>query len=287
MPRSIPRRRKSARRRSRSAPRGRAAASAIRVWRPGGIRAWPEASSATVPIQIGAHARAQLRYLLDRISADGERSQAEIAGGARGTPARIFALGGDQPDLDGDAAAAEGGNAHAETVADLQRLDQILTQIEVDPHVVEIDQRHQRYARRNVFAGLDVALVDLRSYRRVNSHLIDDRLRGLDVGDGLADIRLRDLVLLFRITVDVLIVGRLGLVHGTLAFVQGIGRLVEPGDRGIPMLSQLADPVIGLLRQDHARLRPLQLGLARGDHLRAGADIDVGELRLGNDLGGQ
>src|ERR1700730_8036226 len=128
MPRSIPRRRKSARRRSRSAPRGRAAASAIRVWRPGGIRAWPEASSATVPIQIGAHARAQLRYLLDRVSADGERAQVEIAGGARGTPARIFALGGDQPDLDGDAAAGERRDAHVEAVADLERLHQVLAQ---------------------------------------------------------------------------------------------------------------------------------------------------------------
>ena len=52
------------------------------------------------------------------------------------------------------------------------------------------------------------------------------------------------------------------------------------------MLGQLADAVIGLLRQYHARLRALERGLARGDDLRAGADIDVGELGLGHDFGG-
>ena len=71
-----------------------------------------------------------------------------------------------------------------------------------------------------------------------------------------------------------------------MTFVQGVRCLVEPGDRGIPMLGQLADAVIGLLRQYHARLRPLERGLARGDDLRAGADVDVGELCLGNDFGG-
>ena len=76
-------------------------------------------------------------------------------------------------------------NAHVEAVADLQRLDQILAQVEVDPEVVEIDQRHQRHAGRDVFARLDVALVDLRGHRRVDHHLIDDRLHGLDVGDRL------------------------------------------------------------------------------------------------------
>ena len=53
-------------------------------------------------------------------------------------------------------------NAHAEAVADLQRLDQVLAQVEVDPQVAEIDQGHQRHAGRHVFARLHVALVDLR-----------------------------------------------------------------------------------------------------------------------------
>ena len=53
------------------------------------------------------------------------------------------------------------------------------------------------------------------------------------------------------------------------------------------MLGQLADAVVGLLRQHHARLRPLERRLARRDDLRARAGIDVGELRLGDDLGGQ
>src|SRR5262249_51359669 len=98
------------------------------------------ASSARRPVHIGAHTGAQLRHLLDRVRANLKRPQVEIAGGAGGAPARIFAFGGDQPDLDGDAAIAERRNAHAETVAELERLDQVLSQIETDPHVVEIDQ---------------------------------------------------------------------------------------------------------------------------------------------------
>src|SRR5262249_32784891 len=108
------------------------------------------ASFAGSPIQVGAHARAQLGYLLHRVGADRERAQVEVAGGAGRAPARIFALGGDQPDLDGDAAVAERGNPHAEAVADLQRLHQVLAQIEMDPQVVEIDQRHQRHAGRDI-----------------------------------------------------------------------------------------------------------------------------------------
>src|SRR5262249_53450315 len=113
-------------------------------------------------------------HFLDRVRANLKRAQVEIAGGAGGAPARIFAFGGDQPDLDGDAAVTQRRNSHVEAVADLQRLDQVLAQLEVDPHVVEIDQGHQRHAGRDVFAGVNVALVDLRGDRRVDDHLIDD-----------------------------------------------------------------------------------------------------------------
>ena len=70
-----------------------------------------------------------------------------------------------------------------------------------------------------------------------------------------------------------------------VAFVQGIRRLIEPGNRGVAVLGQLADAIIGLLRQDDARLRALQRGLARCDGFHARTDIDVGELRIGHDLG--
>src|SRR5438105_6979929 len=96
------------------------------------------ASSALLPFHIRAHAGPQLRHLLDRIGADGECPQVEIAGGAGGAPARVFALGGDEPDLDGDAAVTQCWNSHVEAVADLEILDQVLTQIEVHPQVVEV-----------------------------------------------------------------------------------------------------------------------------------------------------
>jgi hypothetical protein len=92
-----------------------------------------------------------------------------------------------------------------------------------------------------------------------------------------------DLVLLFGITIDRLIVGRFGLIDGTLTLVQRIGGLVELSDRGIAVRGQLADTIVGLLRQHHACLCPLELRLARSNHLWPGADIDVGKLRLGND----
>src|SRR5262249_59327150 len=102
---------------SESAPPGRAAAIAIRAWRPAGTRASARVSWARPPVQIGAHARPQLRHLIDRVSADRERAQVEIAGGAGRAPARIFALGGDQLDLDGDAAVGGRGAVRARTAA--------------------------------------------------------------------------------------------------------------------------------------------------------------------------
>jgi multidrug efflux pump subunit AcrA (membrane-fusion protein) len=72
-----------------------------------GFRLMREALSARPPIQVGAHAGAELRHLVDRVGADRERAQIEVAGGAGSAPARIFAFGGDQFDLDGDAAVGE------------------------------------------------------------------------------------------------------------------------------------------------------------------------------------
>src|SRR5262249_24326137 len=154
--------RTAARRRSGSAPRDRASATAFRAWRPAKIPGAPAVSWPRPPVQIGAHAGPQLRHLVDRIGADREGAKVEIAGGTCRAPARIFALGGDQLHLDSDAAVAERRNTDVEAVADLERLDQVLPEVEVDPQVVEIDQRHQRNPGRDIFAGLHVALVDLR-----------------------------------------------------------------------------------------------------------------------------
>src|SRR4029077_15026607 len=120
-------------RRSRSAPRDHGTASAIRAARLKGIRVSAAVSFTRPPIQIGAHAGTQFGNLVEGIGPDRECPQVEIAGGTRGAPARIFALGGNELDLDGDAAVAERRNAHVETIADLERLDQILPQIEVNP----------------------------------------------------------------------------------------------------------------------------------------------------------
>src|SRR6516162_1111769 len=177
-----------------------------------GFRLMSRALSARPPIQVGAHAGAQLRHLVDRVGADRERAQVEIAGGAGGAPARVFAFGGDQFDLNGDAAVGERRDAYVEAVADLQRFDEIFAQIEVDPHVVEIDQGYQRHAGRDVFAGLHVALVHLRGYRRVDHHLLDGCLHGRDVGFCFLHSRCGDLVLLFGVAVDRLFISRFGLI---------------------------------------------------------------------------
>jgi hypothetical protein len=52
---------------------------------------------------------------------------------ARGAPARILAFGGDQPDLDDDATITQRRYPHAEAVADFERLDQVLAQVEAAP----------------------------------------------------------------------------------------------------------------------------------------------------------
>src|SRR5215831_8975280 len=224
------------------------------------IQAWPCASLSRPPTQIGAHARSQLRHLFDRVRPDREGAQIEIASGPGCTPARILALGGDERDLGGNATIAERGNAHPDAITDLQRLHQVLAQVEVDPQVVEINQSHQRYARRHVFSGFHVALVDLRGDRRVDHHLVDNGLHGFDVGDCFPDIGLSDLPLLFRITIDRLLIGRSCLIDDALTFVQGIGRLVEAGNRSIAVLGQLLDTVIRLLRQHDVGLGPLEGG---------------------------
>src|SRR5258708_14463353 len=108
-----------ARRISGRARRGRAAASAIRARRPAGIRASPSASFARPPIQIGTHAGPQLRHLVDRVGADRESAQVEIAGRPSSTPACILALGRDQLDLDGYATVGERRYTHIEAGADL------------------------------------------------------------------------------------------------------------------------------------------------------------------------
>ena len=63
-----------------------------------------------------------------------------------GAPARIFALGCNELHLNGDATVVKRRNAHVEAIANFQRPDQVLAQVEVDPQVVEIDQRDQRHA---------------------------------------------------------------------------------------------------------------------------------------------
>src|SRR5262249_24859869 len=74
-------------------------------------------------------------------------------------------------------------------------------------------------------------------------------LHGLNIGKRLADVRRRDLMLLFGVAVDRLLGGRSGLIDGALILVQGI-RLVEARNRHIAVLGQLADALVGLLRQD-------------------------------------
>ena len=105
---------------------------------------------------------------------------------------------------------------------------------------------------------------------------------------AFCDVCHRDLAFLARIAVDRLLVGRSGLIHGALGFRAGHR---SPG-RAAPAGRCRARPVGGRARRSSApgrsaRLRPLERGLARRDDLRARAGIDVCELRIGDDLGGQ
>jgi hypothetical protein len=69
--------------------------------------------------------------------------------------------------------------------------------------------------------------------------------------------------------------------------MQGVGRLIESGLRSVALFGQHANPIVCFPRQHHARLRSLQSGFARRDDLGACAGIDIGELRLGDHLGGR
>src|SRR5262249_25467744 len=191
----------------------RQSATGTRVARPAKTRVLRPDSLPRPPVEIGAHPRSQFGHRLDRVGADRKRAKIEIAGRTRGPPARIFTLGCNQLDLDCDTAVIESRNTDIEPVADLQALDEILAKIEVDPDVVQIDQGHERHARRYIFARLDIALVDLRSDGSIDHELIDDRLNALDIGIGLFDTGLGDRPLLFRVAIDGLLIGRFGLIH--------------------------------------------------------------------------
>ena len=152
----------------------------------------------------------------------------------------------------------------------------------MDPDVGQIDQGDERHARRHIFAGLDIALIDLRGDRRVDDQLIDDRLNALDIGIGLFDIGLGDRPFFPGVAVDGLFVGRFGLIDGALGFVQRVGHLVEARLRRVALRGQGVGAVEAFLRQHQGRLRALKLRLPRGDDLRPGPDQDVGKLGIGN-----
>src|SRR5256885_1271583 len=79
----------------------------------------PPASGALLPVRVHAHARSQQGNGFDRIGADLEGPEVEVAGGPRGAPAGIFAPGGDPAHNDGDGPVAQGRDAHIEAIADL------------------------------------------------------------------------------------------------------------------------------------------------------------------------
>src|SRR6202020_287978 len=151
----------AARQRSKAMPPGRETAIGIRAARPEEIRAAVPASLLGMPVEVSAHPRSQIRYWLDRVSADRKCPQVEVPCSARGTPARIFALGCNESDFDCDAAVTEGRKTNVESIADFQRFHQILAKIEVNPDVGQIDQRDERHARRHIFARLHVTLIHL------------------------------------------------------------------------------------------------------------------------------
>ncbi len=96
---------------------------------------------------------------------------------------------------------------HVKSIADFQALHQILAKIEVDPDIGQIDQGDEWHARRNIFARLHIALIDLRGNGSIDNQLIDDGLHALDIGIGLFDIGLGNRPFFPCVAIDSLIVG--------------------------------------------------------------------------------
>src|ERR1700733_8011824 len=137
---SIWRRRCREPRRPERAPRRHAASSAARVLRPEAVPAL-EALSLVLsrwPLGVNAHPRPKGGEGRNGIGAHLEGPEVEVAGRPRRAPTRIFATRLDKLDLRFDFLVAERGRAHFEPVADLEPLDQILTEIEPQPDVVEV-----------------------------------------------------------------------------------------------------------------------------------------------------
>jgi len=111
--------------------------------------------------------------------------------------ASIFALGGDQADLDGEAAVGERRNSHAEAVADLQRLDSLAQSKWIHKSLRSISVTSgtpgETYSRPHV------ALVDCEATgaSTTSESMID--WTGRDVGDRLLHVRHRDRTFLGRV----------------------------------------------------------------------------------------
>ena len=132
------------------------------------------------PVGVDAHARPKALDRLRRIGADLEGAEVEIAARARRAPAGVFALGADHAHLQRDDAIVQ-APAPARSILDahLEVAQQVLAQIELHPHVVQIDQRDQRDAGQHELAVLDRDAEHLAVGGRHDDHLIDQRLERL------------------------------------------------------------------------------------------------------------
>ena len=91
---------------------------------------------------------------------------------------------------------------------DLKVSEQVLAQVELHPHVVQIDERDQRDAGEHELAVLDGDAENLAGGRRHDDHLVNQRLERVQVGLGALDLGLRDAEILTREAGDSLVVGK-------------------------------------------------------------------------------
>ena len=102
---------------------------------------------------------------VDGIGANLEGAQIEVAGGARRSPARIFAARRNRLHPHFYDLVVKRRDPHRKFIADFQISRKIFAQIETKPDIAEIDQRQQRNARRNIFAEFAADLINLRRDR--------------------------------------------------------------------------------------------------------------------------
>src|SRR5260221_1546020 len=120
----------------------------------------------SAPVDQNRHSRSQPGYLVGRTRTYLESLDVIAARLPCGSPSGVLAPGADVVHRESDRPPAERRHAARDLRPDLDLRQLVLAKVEDDPYVVQVDEGHDREARRRELPLMQNHLVDLGRYRR-------------------------------------------------------------------------------------------------------------------------